>query len=195
MKTRYTQLPPPLEPNILKELRQTDLERQSYIHDNGRELIVAKELHSLQGAPYQVIGVHRMGPPPGIKMPPPPQDRRGGPMPPPPQFEQQQGILVFLIGDKWVRLLVFLPVAGIICYLLARSFSAPLARLRRTSRQIAAGDLSARIGTSLDKPGNEIGDLARDFDHMAERMEGLVTGQKRLLSDISHELRSPLGPG
>nr|WP_320011023.1 ATP-binding protein [uncultured Desulfobulbus sp.] len=171
---------PPLEPNILEELRHTDLERQIYIQDNGRELIVAKELHSLQGAPYQVIGVHRMGPPPGIKMPPPPQ------------FEQQRGILVFLMGDKWVRLLVFLPVAGIICYLLARSFSAPLARLRRTSRQIAAGDLSARIGTSLGKPGNEIGDLARDFDHMAERMEGLVTGQKRLLSDISHELRSPL---
>ncbi len=110
-------------------------------------------------------------------------------MPPPPE-----GGGFFFLFDRLLglRFFVFLLVAGIICYLLARSFSAPLARLRTISRQIAAGDLSARVGTSLGKPGNEIGDLARDFDHMAERMEGLVNGQKRLLLDISHELRSPL---
>jgi two-component system sensor histidine kinase CpxA len=67
-----------------------------------------------------------------------------------------------------------------------------LARLRRITRQIADGDFSARIGTSLGKPGNEIGDLAYDFDHMADRLQGLIIGQKRLLQDISHELRSPL---
>ena len=87
---------------------------------------------------------------------------------------------------------VLLLIAGIVCFKLARSFSAPLDRLRTISRRIADGDLSARVGNSLGRPGNEIGDLARDFDHMAERMEGLLTGQKRLLLDISHELRSPL---
>jgi len=182
----------PLNRDILEALNRTDLSTQPYIAEQGRQLIVIKELQSLQGKPYQVIGLHHIGPPPGMKMPPPPQEIRGGRMPPPPPFEPKRGFLSYYMGDKWVRLLVFLPIAGIICYLLARSFSAPLTRLRRTSRQIAAGDLSARIGTSLGKPGNEVGDLARDFDHMAERMEGLVTGQKRLLSDISHELRSPL---
>jgi two-component system sensor histidine kinase CpxA len=39
---------------------------------------------------------------------------------------------------------------------------------------------------------DEIADLARNFDKMAERIEALVTGQRRLLGDVSHELRSPL---
>ena len=39
---------------------------------------------------------------------------------------------------------------------------------------------------------DEIGDLVRDFDVMAERLSLLVSSQKQLLSDISHELRSPL---
>jgi two-component system sensor histidine kinase CpxA len=39
---------------------------------------------------------------------------------------------------------------------------------------------------------DEIADLACDFDHMAERLQGLIGSQKQLLSDVSHELRSPL---
>jgi two-component system sensor histidine kinase CpxA len=159
------------------------------IQDDGRELLVIQRLTTPEGQPYTVIGLHRLGPPPGMERPPPPREGLGQGFPPPPN---QEVFFTPLGRVQELRLLVFLPVAGVICYLLARSFSAPLARLRRISRQIAAGDLSARVGTSLGKPGNEIGDLARDFDHMAERMEGLVNGQKRLLLDISHELRSPL---
>ena len=183
---------PPLNQDILYQLETTALTDQPFIEDDGRHLIVAKQLQSPEGKVYQVIGLHRLGPPPGMEGPPP---RDGGPdrrIPPPPPHERDRSLWSFWGGDKGVRLLVFLPVAGVICYLLARSFSAPLARLRRISRQIAAGDLSARVGGNLGKPGNEIGDLGRDFDHMAERMEGLVNGQKRLLLDISHELRSPL---
>src|SRR5581483_5752749 len=39
---------------------------------------------------------------------------------------------------------------------------------------------------------DELTDLGRDFDVMAERIESLMTSQQRLLHDISHELRSPL---
>jgi two-component system, OmpR family, sensor histidine kinase CpxA len=39
---------------------------------------------------------------------------------------------------------------------------------------------------------SEIGDLVRDFNFMAGRIEELVTSQRQLISDISHELRSPL---
>lgn len=175
---------PPLDRHILSQVDQmdtADLSNQTFIEDDGRQLTVAKRLQSPEGKEYLVIGLHRLGPPPGMEGPPPP-----------PPHERESSFRSFWGWDKGVRLFVFLPVAGVICYLLARSFSAPLGQLRRISRQIAAGDLSARIGTNLGKPGNEIGDLARDFDHMAERMEGLVNGQKRLLLDISHELRSPL---
>jgi two-component system sensor histidine kinase CpxA len=195
---------PELDGDILDRLQRADLDHQPYIEDDGRQLIVAQRLRSSDGTAYVVIGLHRIGPPPGMDGPgappgfngprPPPRGLPDKPMPPPrPAAEPERSFLWSLLGrDKEVRLFVFLPVAGIICYLLARTFTAPLAHLRRISRQIAAGDLTARIGTSLGKPGNEIGDLARDFDHMAERMEGLVNGQKRLLLDISHELRSPL---
>jgi two-component system sensor histidine kinase CpxA len=40
--------------------------------------------------------------------------------------------------------------------------------------------------------GDEIGELGREFDRMAERIELLLTSERRLLQDISHELRTPL---
>ncbi len=89
------------------------------------------------------------------------------------------------------RLLVLLGVAALVCYWLARSFAAPISRLRQATRQLADGDLTIRVGGQV-KGRNEIGGLARDFDHMAERIEALVSAQQRLLRDISHELRSPL---
>ena len=89
------------------------------------------------------------------------------------------------------RLLVLLAIAAIVCLWLARSFSAPIRRLRQATRQFATGDLSIRVADQV-KGKNEIGGLARDFDHMAERIEELVDAQKQLLRDISHELRSPL---
>ena len=180
---------PALDPAIVHLAASAAEGSPPIIQDDGRELLVIQRLTTPEGQPYTVIGLHRLGPPPGMERPPPPREGPGQGFPPPPN---QEDFFTPLARVQELRFLVFLPVAGVICYLLARSFSAPLARLRRISRQIAAGDLSARVGTSLGKPGNEIGDLARDFDHMAERMEGLVNGQKRLLLDISHELRSPL---
>lgn len=89
------------------------------------------------------------------------------------------------------RLLVLLGISALVCFWLARSFSAPISRLRRATRQFAAGDLSTRVGAQVQGK-NEIGALAQDFDHMAEQIEDLVGSQQRLLRDISHELRSPL---
>jgi signal transduction histidine kinase len=89
-------------------------------------------------------------------------------------------------------LVILLLSSGLVCYLMAWYITKPVTRLRAATRQLAAGDLTARAGTPNSKRGDEIAGLVRDFDTMAERLENLVKAQSRLLNDISHELRSPL---
>jgi two-component system sensor histidine kinase CpxA len=83
-------------------------------------------------------------------------------------------------------------VSGIICYLLARYLTSDVRRLRAATQQLAAGDLSARADAPRGRRQDEIAQLVRDFNTMAERLQDLVNAQSRLLNDISHELRSPL---
>jgi two-component system sensor histidine kinase CpxA len=82
--------------------------------------------------------------------------------------------------------------SGLVCYLLARYLTAPVVRLRAATQRLAAGDLTARAGVPGGRRHDEIAELVRDFDAMAERLEKLANAQARLLKDISHELRSPL---
>jgi two-component system sensor histidine kinase CpxA len=82
--------------------------------------------------------------------------------------------------------------SGLVCYLLAWFLTMPIVRLRAATRQLAAGDLTARAGAPHIRRRDEVAGLMRDFDGMAERLENLVKAQSRLLNDISHELRSPL---
>src|ERR1039457_6122838 len=82
--------------------------------------------------------------------------------------------------------------SGLMCYLLAWSMTSPVTRLRKAAQSLAAGDLSARTGAPVGGRRDELTELMRDFDRMAERIEGLVDSQSRLLKDASHELRSPL---
>ena len=83
-------------------------------------------------------------------------------------------------------------VSAAVCFLLARHLASPLKRVRDASSRLASGDLDARAGALMRQRRDEIGDVVRDFDVMAERLSLLVSSQKQLLSDISHELRSPL---
>jgi signal transduction histidine kinase len=57
---------------------------------------------------------------------------------------------------------------------------------------LADGNLSSRIGSDSIRRKDELGDLERDFDRMAERIESQMSSQQRLIHSISHELRSPL---
>jgi two-component system, OmpR family, sensor histidine kinase CpxA len=82
-------------------------------------------------------------------------------------------------------------VSGAICYALTRYLTGPILRLRAAARRLAEGELTARA-TDTRPRRDEIGELVRDFNFMAERVEALVTSQRQLISDISHELRSPL---
>jgi two-component system sensor histidine kinase CpxA len=92
----------------------------------------------------------------------------------------------------WWRLLLLVVVVGVFSLVLARYLSSPVGELRRATQSLRSGDLSARVGSPVDKRRDEIGGLARDFDGMASRLEHLVASQRRLLRDVSHELRSPL---
>ena len=94
--------------------------------------------------------------------------------------------------DLVVRLLAILFTAGLVCYGLARHLTSPVSRLQTAVRDMSAGNLATRVGPSFRARKDEFADLGRDFDLMAERIEGLVGAQRQLLTDISHELRSPL---
>ena len=83
-------------------------------------------------------------------------------------------------------------ISGLVCFLLARYLTTPIQRLSRATHQFASGDLGLRVASTMGGRRDEIADLARDFDHMAERLQTLIGSQKQLLSDVSHELRSPL---
>ncbi len=96
----------------------------------------------------------------------------------------------------WRRLIYQLPIAfiisGIVYYWLAKYLTAPVIRLREATRRFSAGEFALRIGGRFNRRKDELSGLANDFDHMAGRIESLMTMQQQLLADISHELRSPL---
>lgn len=96
-------------------------------------------------------------------------------------------------GSTTLPLIAAAIVAAVLTwYCFFRYYTVPLRRLRQVTQQLARGDLTARVGEGLGQRRNEVADLGRDVDRMAERIEGLVGAQQRLIRDVSHELRSPL---
>jgi signal transduction histidine kinase len=95
-------------------------------------------------------------------------------------------------GVPRLGILIAVICSGLVCYVLTRYLTSPIVRLRAATQRLAAGDLTARTGFTPSRGHDEMSELVRDFDTMAERLENLVNAQGRLLKDISHELRSPL---
>jgi two-component system, OmpR family, sensor histidine kinase CpxA len=93
---------------------------------------------------------------------------------------------------RYVRYAALLMTAFLLCWALARYLSSPIGKLRRATQKLADGDLTARVADQIGNRHDELASLAKDFDVMAERIESLITSQKRLSRDVSHELRSPL---
>jgi signal transduction histidine kinase len=85
--------------------------------------------------------------------------------------------------------LCVLGAMGILCYLMAVYLASPLRSLRQTLDRFGHGDLSIRSNIARK---DEFGELGRAFNQMADRIQTLLTAERRLLQDISHELRSPL---
>ena len=105
------------------------------------------------------------------------------------QFRRENG-RQFIV--RRLSVFVILIAATLFCYFVARQVTRPVLDLRAAAASIAEGRLDARVNPRWKRRKDEIGGLSRDFDLMAERIEALMAGQRRLLGDVSHELRSPL---
>ncbi len=92
----------------------------------------------------------------------------------------------------WTHVGLAMAISACFALLLAAYITAPLARIRASARRVARGDLSAHIGELRFGRSAEILALASEFDQMTARLRDLVEGQRRLIRDVSHEMRSPL---
>jgi two-component system OmpR family sensor kinase len=117
--------------------------------------------------------------PPGSRPPPPeglPQRDHKPHGPPPPLLHLLTGLLASLLS-----------AAGIAWYVVR-----PVRRLQSAFTESSRGNLAVRIGPSMGTRRDELADLAHDFDRMNAQLAHLMDAQRRLLHDVSHELRSPL---
>jgi two-component system OmpR family sensor kinase len=76
--------------------------------------------------------------------------------------------------------------------LLAWYFAKPIRALDAALKQAGTGDLAVRVEPAIGGRQDEIADLGREFDRMIRRIDALLQSQRRLLHDVSHEMRSPL---
>lgn len=119
------------------------------------------------------------GPGPG----PGPGPGRGEPGGPPPRFHPLTPFVP--IGAAVLASLLF-------AALLAWYFARPIRALRQAFDAASSGDLAPRFTGQQRRGADELTTLGRDFDRMTGRLRALLDGQKNLLHDVSHELRSPL---
>lgn len=87
------------------------------------------------------------------------------------------------------QLLVAFVIISLVSYLLAATLTRRIRQLRAAAQVIAEGDLTARVTL---KGSDEVTALAHDFNRMTERINAMLNSQRQLVSDVSHELRSPL---
>jgi signal transduction histidine kinase len=103
----------------------------------------------------------------------------------PPEFGRHVG--------RWLPIVAATLASFLFAALLAWYFSRPIRALRGAFESAAAGDLAPKFGqTRMAVAGDELAELGQDFDRMSAQLRTLMEGQRRLLHDVSHELRSPL---
>jgi two-component system OmpR family sensor kinase len=107
-----------------------------------------------------------------------------GPRPPPPRRPP--------LVSPWQLIAIGVVTSLAFSLLLAWYLTRPIRSLRWAFDAAAAGRLDTRVSPRMGRRRDEIADLGRDFDRMALQLQKLVSAQRRLLHDVSHELRSPL---
>ncbi|HJT98158.1 MAG TPA: ATP-binding protein, partial [Rhodanobacteraceae bacterium] len=92
----------------------------------------------------------------------------------------------------WSNIVAAMIVSAAASLMLAWYVAAPLTQIRASTRRFAEGDLDARVGELRVGRSAEMTALASEFDEMAARIKALIESHRRLVRDVSHELRSPL---
>jgi signal transduction histidine kinase len=90
----------------------------------------------------------------------------------------------FALGLAIIGLIVALLIIPV-----SRLITDRVKQLKQSALRIAEGDLSHRVAV---KGKDEIGELARAFNHMTDKLERMITSSKELTANVSHELRTPL---
>ncbi|MEM1176183.1 MAG: ATP-binding protein [Pseudomonadota bacterium] len=91
--------------------------------------------------------------------------------------------------STYVVAIAALVIAAIMSGFVARQFTRPIRAVAEGANRIAAGDFESRIDAARK---DELGDLARDFNVLAETLEDNRQARQRWVADIAHELRTPL---
>lgn len=96
----------------------------------------------------------------------------------------------------FISIAVAILLSGVIAFLLSLKFTRPLEKMRMTTRKLSDGDYAAKTGVGQ---ADEIGELASSIDALAERLdeaskesEKLENMRQSFISNISHELRTPV---
>jgi two-component system sensor histidine kinase CpxA len=151
--------------------RPTDLPPDMVVGKTGRRYFWTLPVLSTTGQHYLLL----VGPRPG---PEPPAGYRE------------------LLHFAFPQLIVAIAVGGATTFVLVLLFTRPLVRLRKAAKELAQGNLKTRVKEPTRHSENHHRDefqaLVHDFNHMAGRLDSLVSAQQLLLRDVSHELRSPL---
>lgn len=93
---------------------------------------------------------------------------------------------------RWTVIVAAFVISPLVCFVLSRSLTEPLRRVVAATRRLAAGDLTTRVEVGARGRDDEVGELGRQFDRMAARLEQLITARTELFRNVSHELRTPL---
>jgi two-component system sensor histidine kinase CpxA len=111
-------------------------------------------------------------------------------------LSSEDGRYIWLVSSPAPSFVLFAPfyvlllvTVAVLFWLITANIARPLRHLAQVVDRFGQGELKAR---SSAKSKDEIGNLSRSFNAMAERIQTLLTTERQLLQDVSHELRSPL---
>lgn len=98
----------------------------------------------------------------------------------------------FSLYFSLIKIVISGLILGLFSWVIARYLQQPLDKLRKASHRLAQGDFDVNVRDEVGHSVREFNELARDFDNMTQEIHSLAEKQRRLIRDVSHELKTPL---